>query len=70
MDIENPIVHNDDRNVNNYREPKIIGYCAYSKEPIHYTDYYTKLDSGEMFADDISLVYWLIDNGLLERFNY
>lgn len=70
MDIENPILHNNKLNVNNYREPKIIGYCTYSKVAIHDTDYYTKLDSGEMFADDISLMYWMIDNGLLERFNY
>lgn len=69
-EIENPIIHNDEFNVNNVREPKAVGKCEFSKELIHDTDEYIRLESGEMFLDEQNLIYWMIDNGIIERFNY
>lgn len=69
-EIENPIIHNNDLNVNGVREPKIIGKCEHCHSDIEDLNEYIKLDSGELFCEESCLITFMMDHNIIERFNY
>lgn len=69
-EIENPIIYNEDLNVNDIREPEVIGKCEHCREDIIDLHEYIKLDSGELFCEECCLINYLMDNNIIERFNY